>query len=274
MAPDPRSATKAVARRLATTRFGRRLALTGAAHRLGMAPSYQPTALELLGDVIPDDRAEQVHAGHYIDRMAADLDPGSTVLDLGCGAGKTRHHFRNANPDLRWVGIDVRDSPEAEERHHSLTGIAWFDGVELPFGDQSISCVYSRHVMEHVRHPEHLLREVRRVLKPDGRFVGMTSNLEPYHSFSYWNFTPYGFKTLVEAAGLELLELRPGIDGPTLIERQLHRRYTELGRYFGLTSPVNAEIIEWGKRGGHSPAVVNDRMLQFCGHFGFVAGLP
>lgn len=262
------------ARSFATSRVGRRLATTGVAHRLGVGTRYPSVALDLLGDIIPDDTAHQVHAGTYIDRLAAELGPGARILDLGCGSGKTKHHFRAANPQLGWVGIDVPDSPEAEGRHESLTGIAWFDGTALPFGDGSIDCVYSRHVMEHVRHPELLLDEVRRVLRPDGRFVGMTSNLEPYHSYSYRNYTPYGFKVLLEAAGLELLELRPGIDGPTLIERQLHRRHSELGRYFGDTSPVNAEIIEWGRRAGASPAVVNDRMLQFCGHFGFIARAP
>lgn len=273
MAPNLRSVPTAVAHRLAATHLGRRLTLSNLAHRLGAAPDYAPSALALLADAIPNDTAVQVHAGDYIDRIAAELKPGNTVLDLGCGAGKSKHQFRKANPDLRWVGIDIRDSPEAKQRQHSQAGIAWFDGVELPFANESMSCVYSRHVMEHVRHPEQLLHEVRRVLKRDGRFVGMTSNLEPYHSFSYWNFTPYGFKTLVESAGLKLLELRPGIDGPTLIERQLHRRHAQLGQYFGRTSPVNAEIIKWGQRGRYSPSVVNDRMLQFCGHFGFVAGV-
>lgn len=41
--------------------------------------------------------------------------------------------------------------------------------------------------------PESLLADVTRVLRPGGAFVGSVSCLEPYHSFSYWNFTPYGW---------------------------------------------------------------------------------
>jgi hypothetical protein len=65
---------------------------------------------------------------------------------------------------------------------------------------------------EHVRHPEELLSDIARVLRPGGQSIGSTSQLEPYHSLSLWNYTPYGFRVLVEGAGLKLDKIRPSID--------------------------------------------------------------
>ena len=172
------------------------------------------------------------------------------------------------------MGVDLPSSPEVDRRTSPRERLVAFDGVELPFRSASIDCILSMQVLEHVRHPEPLLREVKRVLKPGAPFAGTTSNLEPYHSFSLWNFTPYGFVTIARDAGLEVVELRPGIDGPTLIERQIRGRPPEMSKYFSSTSPRNSEFLDWGRETHRHPALVNNRMLQFSGHFGFLTQRP
>lgn len=144
-----------------------------------------------------------------------------------------------------------------------------YDGTTFPFEDQSFDLIYSHQVFEHVRHPEAVLAEVFRTLKPGGAFIGSTSQLEPYHSYSFWNFTVYGFAVLLKDAGLQLDELRPGIDGPTLIKRSMTNDREAFDRYFSEESPVNVEI----QRGafGRSNRVINFRKLRYCGHFVFRA---
>ena len=61
------------------------------------------------------------------------------------------------------------------------------------------------------------------MLAPAGLFAGSTSQLEPFHSLSMWNYTPVGFCALLSESGLDVVELRPGIDGLTLIARRLTR---------------------------------------------------
>lgn len=226
--------------------------------------------LDLLGDAIPDDRAIQVDGNYYIESVGAKVPAGGNVLDVGCGTGRSERVFNSLGRDLVWLGVDIVSSPAVDRRSPGKHGrFVAFDGIELPFADDTFHLIYSNQVLEHVRHPERLLSEVCRVLKPDAAFVGGTSNLEPYHALSYWNFTPFGFKTIVEDAGMRLVEMRPGIDGPTLIERQVRGRPAELNRYFSETSPLNEKILN-SKR--HKRGVVrdlNNRMLQFCGHFGF-----
>lgn len=230
---------------------------------------------EELSDVIPNDHARQITSEYYIHTELKQLAPGSRVLDLGCGTGGSAQKITNANPGIEWIGIDIESSPEVDARApDDERTFLTFDGVNLPFETGEIDAIYSHQVLEHVRHPEPLLREVTRVLIPGGAFVGSTSNLEPYHSYSLWNFTPYGFRRIVEDAGLTLHELRPCIDGPTLIERSYKGRPREMSRFFKEPSPLNAEIDAWGSETKRRINLINNRKLMYCGQFGFLARRP
>jgi hypothetical protein len=109
------------------------------------------------------------------------------------------------------------------------------------------------------------------VLRDDGLMIGQTSQLEPYHSFSYWNYTVYGFRQILETAGLKLLVVRPGIDGLTLIERALLGRPKEWSKWFTTDSPLNQKLEADLQDRRKSTRVRNYRKLMFCGQFVFVA---
>ncbi|HUY72961.1 MAG TPA: class I SAM-dependent methyltransferase [Candidatus Dormibacteraeota bacterium] len=104
------------------------------------------------------------------DRVTAD----SHVLDLGCGRGGV--------VELIWrdvklaAGLDP-DSPSLSE--HRAPGMPVIRGVgeRLPFADASFDLVVCVWVMEHLKEPETMLREVRRVLRPGGHFIFLTPNL-------------------------------------------------------------------------------------------------
>jgi hypothetical protein len=89
-----------------------------------------------------------------------------------------------------------------------------------------------------------------------------------------WNYTVYGFRLLIEEAGLELEQVRPGIDGLTLIQRTYRGRPPEMSRWFDEESPLNLEIDNASADRKLRPALVNSRKLQFCGHFAFKAIKP
>ena len=79
---------------------------------------------------------------------------------------------------------------------------------------------------------------------------------------------------LVEDAGLELVEVRPGIDGLTLI---VHRglgmpRLTR--RWWAVESPLNRVADAFGRVRGLDPAQVNAIKLLLCGQFAFLARKP
>ena len=166
----------------------------------------------LLRSQIPRDTARQAIADRYIEaELGRPAGRPWRVLDLGCGAGGSVDAFRARDPAVAWIGLDVPGSPEARLREDARVEL--FDGIEIPFEDGSFDLVFCKQVLEHVRHPRPLLAQVCRVLAPGGYLAGSTSQLELFHSLSMWNYTPLGFAVLIEEAGLELVELRPGSTG-------------------------------------------------------------
>jgi SAM-dependent methyltransferase len=231
---------------------------------------------ELLGPALPSDHARQTLADHYIDAAIGRVGGRPwRVLDLGCGSGSSVDLFRARDPDVQWIGLDVPASPEARGRTRADARFETYDGVSIPFGEASFDLVYCKQVLEHVRDPQPLLVDVRRVLAPGGFLAGSTSQLEPFHSLSLWNYTPLGFCELSRGAGLTVVELRPGIDALALIARRLVRSGrcvdAQWARWWGSRSPLNRLIDLYGRGRAVDPRSLNATKLLLCGQFSFLA---
>lgn len=215
---------------------------------------------------IPDDHARKCSAEAMLgETLAAASRPDLRVLDLGCGDGRGVDLVRGLLPTAHYCGIDIEDSPEVRLRGRGDAEFHSFDGVGLPFADGSFDVVYSRQVFEHVRHPDALVAEVARALRPGGVFTGSLSYLEPYHSFSIFNFTPYGLFRLIEDNGLTLRQMRPGAEGFSLIVRQLTMR---LIPGFGIAYPL---VDLAGAIRGWDARRRNYLKLRLAGHICFQA---
>lgn len=96
------------------------------------------------------------------------LDPGplDSVVDLGCGSGKTL--IWNADTGAYLVGIDV--SPHFARESREAVDLVLGDLRRLPFGPGSFSKGYALDVFEHLSREAlvDVLREAARVLAPDG----------------------------------------------------------------------------------------------------------
>jgi SAM-dependent methyltransferase len=223
---------------------------------------------ELLGSAVPDDHSRQQPAEAWVARLVDPAGAAPAVLDLGCGAGGSREVFRARHPGVRWTGLDVPDSPSPPPPD---ADIQLYDGGRLPFEDGTFDVVFCKQVLEHVHDPRQVLGEVARVLAPRGHLAGSTSQLEPFHARSTFGYTAHGMALLLAGARLELLEVRPGIDGLTLIARSMSRRARVFDRWFGRESPANRAIGLAGRATGSRPAEVNAAKLKFCGQFAFLA---
>ena len=219
--------------------------------------------LGVLNELVPTDHSAQVTAEWYADRLSGASRSCLHIMDLGCGTGNSLELFHKSNPDIQWVGLDIGDSPEVQSRVRRDGKFVTYDGRRIPFAENTFDVIYCKQVLEHVRYPQNLIGEVQRVLKPHGYFIGSTSHLEPYHSYSYWNYTPFGFSVLVRDAGLRLLEIRPSIDAFSMLVTHV------LGWF-----PVNLAISALGRLMKARPQSINAVKLLFCGQFCFWALKP
>ena len=74
------------------------------------------------------------------------------------------------------------------------------DAEQLPFRDGTFQRVECDAVLEHVRHPEQAMREIRRVLAPGGYLHLVTPFCHPFHEYpkDYRRFTLDGLKELAD----------------------------------------------------------------------------
>ena len=98
---------------------------------------------------------------------------GKRVLDLGCRSGALTRHFLEGNSV---VGLDV--DPAALEKAAALGVEPLQADVEepLPFEEASFDVVVAGELFEHLRLPDALVAEVRRVLRPGGILAGSVPN--------------------------------------------------------------------------------------------------
>lgn len=225
---------------------------------------------ELLGHRLPGDHANQTLAQDMAIRALAHTS-ASAVLDVGCGAGDSVDLFRRLEPTASWIGLDVDGSAEVLARTRTDAEFTSFDGEHFPFADGSFDFVYCTQVLEHVPRPEPLVAEIARVLRPGGRLVGSTSQLEPFHSRSTFGYSPYGLSLLFERSGLEVSELRPGIDSLTLILRRGLGGPHCFDRWWARESPLNRAIGLFARVSRLDPAATNAVKLLFCGQLAFSA---
>lgn len=109
-------------------------------------------------------------------KLAA-VAPGMSVLDVGCGIGGPAR-FLAATYGCRVQGVDLSesfiDAARYLTRRTALDGQVLFhaaSALELPFGENSFDAVFLQHVAMNISDRARLYREVRRVLKPGGRFA-------------------------------------------------------------------------------------------------------
>ncbi len=97
------------------------------------------------------------------------------VLDVGCGDGVLPVLMTLWHPTQRVIAMDiseegVRLAREAAEAHGVADRMAFLvaDAENLPFKDGSLPTIVSCHVLEHLPDFDRGVREIRRVLHPDG----------------------------------------------------------------------------------------------------------
>ncbi len=106
-----------------------------------------------------------------------------SVLDIGCGNGADGAMF--AINGAKYTGVDLTQTAVDATRDHfkalGLTGNFQIENAEkLSFADNTFDIVYSFGVLHHTPNPAKAIKEVFRVLKPNGKAIVML-----YHKYSF-----------------------------------------------------------------------------------------
>jgi ubiquinone/menaquinone biosynthesis C-methylase UbiE len=113
-----------------------------------------------------------------------DLRSGAVVLELGCGPGSLwKRNLDRVPPGSTIVLSDfsagmLRDSGTNLGVNRSRFSFCQLDAAVLPFRASCMDAVVANMMFYHVDDRPAALRDIRRVLRPDGRFYATTTGRE------------------------------------------------------------------------------------------------
>lgn len=191
-----------------------------------------------------------------------------SLLEVGCGNGDLLRRMQG----LGWRVEGVESDPQAAALVSSVGLPVWCGSVEdRRYPSDHFDAVVMSHVIEHVLDPSALLRECRRILKPNGRLVITTPNKAswahrlyqetwmpldpPRHSYL---FSRQAVDRLTRSVGLQPLRLATTIrnaDGIFLASRDITRegrhlwgtQYSRGSRAWGRALQLVESAMLWWK---------------------------
>ena len=109
-----------------------------------------------------------------------ELKPGMKVLELGCGDGTLWNVDRDKIPEQTEIVVSdisdgmLRDARRTIGADDSRFRFRVFDAGRIPYDEDSFDLVIANHVLFYCENIPKVCKEVKRVLKPGGRFVCST----------------------------------------------------------------------------------------------------
>ncbi|WP_299123554.1 class I SAM-dependent methyltransferase [uncultured Winogradskyella sp.] len=127
-------------------------------------------------------------------------DFNGTMLDIGCGKMPYRDYILENSKISKYVGLDIETALIYDKK---VKPDCTWDGVTMPFDDESFDCAFGTEVLEHCAEPEVVLSEVYRILKPGGIFfftVPFLWNLHEVPNDEY-RYTPFSLERHLNKCG-------------------------------------------------------------------------
>lgn len=108
--------------------------------------------------------------------------PGATLLDLGCADGTVTMRVAERVGAGRVIGAELIEQLAQAAEARGIEVLRADLGKPLQLDDASVDVVHSNQVIEHLPGTDLFMREIRRVLRPDGYAVVSTNNLSSLHN--------------------------------------------------------------------------------------------
>ena len=138
-------------------------------------------SLEFSGErVVPGQTPLELiseHEQRY--NFAAQFVKGQVVLDIACGSGMgSEFLLRSGAKKVTGVDIDAEAVAFASQQYPKVDFMRGDASSHIPLPDASVDVVVSFETIEHFPNHERFLEECRRVLKPGGKFICSSPNLD------------------------------------------------------------------------------------------------
>ena len=124
-------------------------------------------------------------------------------IDVGCGLMPYEKYF----PKGSYIGVDVKESGAKDSMKNPDY---YYDGLSLPFDSYSVDGVISTQVLEHVPNARKLIKEMNRIIKPNGSLILSIPFVWEEHEipYDYTRFTSYGISEILNDTGFEIEEIK------------------------------------------------------------------
>lgn len=132
------------------------------------------------------------------DQVAAHHGSSPTYLDLGCGPGLMLRAWRQRFPEATLHGVELQPymlqtAREVANEVDATLHEADLHTVSLPLPDASLDAALCAVVVHEMSEPIGMLREVRRLLRPQGRLLLMDWVRVPLPQYlEGWDDDPFG----------------------------------------------------------------------------------
>lgn len=145
--------------------------------------------------------------------FAESIKSPKDILDVGCGLRPYERFFKGC----KYIGIDVEAS--GRDSNNKIPD-KFYDGLHIPFGDNSFDIAICTEVLEHCIDPEKLLSEIYRILKKDGILFFTMPFIWGEHEtpYDFRRYTSFGIKRKIEDAGFEIIQISKITRGIKAIE--------------------------------------------------------
>jgi SAM-dependent methyltransferase len=135
-----------------------------------------------------------------VEAFSASLPVGSIVLDAGAGEQPYRRYFSHCTYEA--ADFEKVDKPYAKSTYVCDLG-------SVPVEDERFDAVIFNQVMEHLPEPLVVLKELRRILKPQGVIMCTAPFFYQEHEqpYDYFRYTQFGWRHLMDKAGFDVTRL-------------------------------------------------------------------
>ena len=165
--------------------------------------------LEFTGERFTPECTREIRYEHYHRyAVAAEWVKGRKVLDAACGEGYGSHWLAQRADSVTGIDVSAEAIAHANERYGSeKLEFIQADCCSTAFEDHSFDCIVSFETLEHLEDHDGLVREFRRILRPDG-FLLISSPDKAVYSDQQGNDNPYHVRELYRPEFEQLLASR------------------------------------------------------------------